>query len=129
MSSTASTTASAELSPTQRLDVLFDELAELAGQRNAIDGRMVEIVAEVDRDRLWGATGARSLSGLVAWKLGASTKNATTIAAVAQRFEEFPRCTQSLREGRVSLDQVGVIAQHGGAGSDDHYAQLIEYAT
>ncbi|MDQ1321379.1 MAG: hypothetical protein QG655_2623, partial [Actinomycetota bacterium] len=38
--------------------MLFAELAELTGQRNAIDGRIVEIVAEVDRDELWGATGA-----------------------------------------------------------------------
>ena len=37
------------MSPDQRLEVLFEELAELAGQRNAIDGRIVEIVAEVDR--------------------------------------------------------------------------------
>ena len=43
----------AVLSPTERLDALFGELAELAGQRNAIDGRIVEIVAEVDRDGLW----------------------------------------------------------------------------
>ena len=33
------------ISPTERLEVLFEELAELAGQRNAIDGRIVEIVA------------------------------------------------------------------------------------
>jgi hypothetical protein len=37
---------------------LFEQLAELAGQSNAIDGRIVEIVAEMDRDELWGATGA-----------------------------------------------------------------------
>jgi hypothetical protein len=30
-----------------RLEVLFEELAELAGQRNAIDGRIVEIAAEI----------------------------------------------------------------------------------
>jgi hypothetical protein len=35
------------MSPARRLEVLFDELAELAGQRNAIDGRIVDIVAEV----------------------------------------------------------------------------------
>ncbi len=55
---------------TQRLEMLFEELAELTGQRNAIDGRIVEIVAEVDRDELWGATGARSVAALVAWKTG-----------------------------------------------------------
>ena len=39
----------------ERLEVLFGELAELAGQRNAIDARIVEIVAEMDRDELCGA--------------------------------------------------------------------------
>ena len=56
--------------PDERLAVLFDQLSELTGQRNAIDGRIVDIIAEMDRDELWGATGARSLTALVAWKTG-----------------------------------------------------------
>ena len=55
-----------EESPAERLEGLFDELAELTGQRNAIDGRIVEIVAEIDHDQLWGATGCRSIPALVA---------------------------------------------------------------
>ena len=109
--------------------MLFEELAELTGQRNAIDGRIVEIVAEVDRDELCAITGARSLAGLVAWKTGVSSHNANTIATVAGRLEAFPRCTQGLREGRLSLDQVGVIADRAAQGSDAHYAQLAERAT
>ena len=123
------TVAGVEAHPGRRIEVLFDELAELTGQRNAIDGRIVEIVAEIDRDQLWGATGARSIAALVAWKTGASPGNAATVAAVAHRLEEFPRCVQGMREGRVSLDQVGVIAQRAGAGSDAHYAQLAGVAT
>ncbi|MCF6391762.1 13E12 repeat family protein, partial [Mycobacterium sp. MBM] len=34
-----------------------------------------------------------------------------------------------LREGRVSLDQVGVIAERGGPGCDEHYAELVQVAT
>ncbi len=109
--------------------MLFDELAELAGQRNAIDGRIVEIVSEIDRDELWGATGARSVPALVAWKLGSSSANARTITTVAQRLEEFPRCAAGLAEGRLSLDQVGVIAARAADGSDEHYAQLAQVAT
>ncbi len=120
---------SAIASPVQRLEVLFGELSELAGQRNAIDGRIVEIVAEMDHDELCGATGARSIAALVAWKLGATSANAHAIAAVAHRIEEFPRCVQGLREGRLSLDQVGVIAASAGEGSDDHYVQLAAVAT
>ncbi len=128
MSSTAASLAPG-VRPGERLEVLFVELAELAGQRNAIDGRVVEIVAELDRDELWGATGARSVAALVGWKLGVSSKNANTIASVASRLEEFPRCTGGLREGRLSLDQVGVIAGRAGEGSDEHYAQLASSAT
>src|ERR1700743_1864536 len=71
MSSTA--TPSAPVSSAARVEVLFEELAELAGQRNAIDGRVVQIVAELDHDGLCGATGARSVAALVAWKLGWSS--------------------------------------------------------
>ncbi len=42
------------MTPAQRLEVLFDELAELTGHRNSIDGRIVEIVAEIDHDGLCG---------------------------------------------------------------------------
>ncbi|NVN49898.1 HNH endonuclease signature motif containing protein [Mycolicibacterium hippocampi] len=112
-----------------RLEVLFDQLAELAGQRNAIDGRIVDIVAEIDRDGLWSTTGAKTVAALVAWKLGTSPHNAETLVTVAERVETFPRCLDALREGRFSLDQVGVIAERAADGSDDHYALLTESAT
>src|SRR6516165_9999105 len=128
MSSTASAGA-VVVSPSERLEVLFEELAELCGQRNAIDGRIVEIVAEIDGDQLCGVTGARSVPALVAWKMGCSPANAHTITSIAGRLQEFPRCVQGMREGRLSLDQVGVIAARAGAGSDEHYARLARCAT
>ncbi|CAN7514180.1 HNH endonuclease signature motif containing protein [Mycolicibacterium frederiksbergense] len=118
-----------------RLEVLFEEMAELTGQRNAIDGRLVEIVAEIDGrgtedgNSLWGATGCRSIEALVSWKAGVSPRNAETMVAVAHRIDELPRCTQGLRDGRVSLDQLGVIAEGGGQGCDEHYAELVAVAT
>src|SRR6476661_8200849 len=115
--------------PDERLEVLFEELAELTGQRNAIDARIVEIVAEVDRDELWGATGARSVAALMAWKTGSSSANAHTIATVAGRLHEFPRCAAGMRQGRLSLDQVGVIAARAAQGSDAHYAALARSAS
>nr|WP_269062859.1 hypothetical protein [Mycobacterium canetti] len=57
MSSTA-TSGAAVVSPAERVEVLFEELAELAGQRNAIDGRIVEIVAGAVA---WAHRGARRL--------------------------------------------------------------------
>ena len=101
----------------------------MTGQRNAIDGRLVEIVAEIDRDKLWGNTGCRSIPALVSWKTGVSPANAKTIATVADRIEEFPRCAKGMRDGQLSLDQVGVIAERAADGSDAHYAALAASAT
>jgi Domain of unknown function (DUF222) len=81
-----SSTAASVARPGERLEVLFEELAQLCGQRNAIDGRIVDIVAEIDGDGLWGATGARSVAALVAWKTGVSPANAHTITTVAGRL-------------------------------------------
>jgi Domain of unknown function (DUF222)/HNH endonuclease len=125
----SATVTATEVSPVVRLEVLFEELAELTGQRNAIDGRVVQIVAEIDRDELWGATGARSMAALVAWKTGTSPANAHMIATVARRLEQFPRCAEGMAEGRFSLDQIGVIAGRAADGSDEHYAQLAASAT
>ncbi|MGV9801468.1 HNH endonuclease signature motif containing protein [Mycobacterium sp. NPDC003449] len=122
-------TTAATLAPQQRLEALFEEIGELTGQRNAIDGRLVEIIAEIDGDGLWGATGCRSIAALVAWKTGVTPHNAETIVAVAHRLQEFPRCAEGLRAGRVSLDQLGVIAERAAAGSDEHYAELVSVAT
>ncbi|MGI9125374.1 MAG: DUF222 domain-containing protein, partial [Mycobacterium sp.] len=93
MTVTAAVTAT-EVGAGERLTILLDELAELTGQRNAIDGRIVEIVAEIDHDELWGGTGARSVTSLVAWKTGTSHANAAAIATVAHRLGSFPRCAE-----------------------------------
>ncbi|MCP9276861.1 HNH endonuclease signature motif containing protein [Mycolicibacterium arenosum] len=130
--STAAASYGPDLSRGERLDALFAELAEITGQRNALDGRIVDIVAEIDGDGvygLWGNTGCRSIAALVAWKTGCSPRNAETVVAIAKRASEFPQCTDGLREGRLSLDQVGAIAENAGDGSDAHYAHLARSAT
>ncbi|MBO0677893.1 DUF222 domain-containing protein [Mycolicibacterium sp. S2-37] len=115
--------------PKDRLEMLFDEIAELTGQRNAIDARIVEIAAQIERDELCGITGARSVKALIAWKTATTPRRAETIVAIARRLDEFPRCAAGMREGRLSLDQVGVIAEKAADGSDEHYAQLAAVAT
>jgi hypothetical protein len=58
-----------------------------------------------------------------------SSATAQAITTIAGRLPEFPRCAAAMREGRLSLDQVGVIAARAAEGSDEHYAQLASVAT
>src|SRR3954463_13332771 len=78
----------------QRLEVLFEELSELAGQRNAIDARIVEIAAEMDRGDLCGATGARSVAALVAWKLARHRQWRTPSPPSRTGSRSFPAARQ-----------------------------------
>jgi hypothetical protein len=88
--SSSATPLVATVLPDDRLAALFEEMSELTGQRNATDGRLVDIVAEIDHDGIRGATGARSIPALVAWKTGMSPRNAQTLAAIAHRGQPRP---------------------------------------
>jgi Domain of unknown function (DUF222) len=89
--STPAKSLTAESSPTPRLEVLFEELSELAGQRNAIDGRIVQIAAEIEGDGLWGATGARSVAALIAqWKRDHDTHDDTDDDAAVDPCRDRP---------------------------------------
>jgi hypothetical protein len=129
MSTSATLSAADGVTPAQRLEVLFAEIAELSGQRNAIDGRIVEIIAEINRDGLAGITGFRSVTSLVAAKTGVSPNTAHTFTTVAERAEQFPQCVAGMRDGWLSLDQLGAVADGAADGSDAHYAQFARYAT
>ena len=121
---------SVEVNPQEaRVDGALARLAELQGQRNAIDAQIVDVVADLAEDDLYLVTGARSLEACVAWKTGSSPTHARALAAVARRRDEFPRCVDGLRSGTLSLDQVGTIAERAVDGSDAHYAELAESAT
>ena len=115
--------------PGERLEVLFEELAELTGQRNAIDGRVVEIVAEIDRDGLCGATGARSVAALVAWKTGTSPGNANTIADRRAPARGVPALRGGDAGGPAVAGSGRGHRREGRRRSDAHYAQLAAVAT
>ncbi len=117
------------LSRGERLGALFDRLAESQGQRNAIDAQIVAVAAELERHELWKDAGTRSLEACLAWRLGSSRANASAVAAVARRGDEFPVCAAAFEAGRLSLDQTGTIAARAPEGSDEHYAQFAEHAS
>lgn len=107
------------------------ELAELCGQRNAITGRLVDLVARVDAGDLWATDGAKSLEHWVAWKAGMSPAHAAELVAVARRSDELVQTMAGLREGVLSEDQVALIAKRAPAGpeADAHFAELARHAS
>lgn len=112
-----------------RFDAVESELAELCGQRNAIDGRIAELLAEVDGEGLLHGTGVKSLEHFATWQLGCTRGRARDLAAIARRLEDLPVTTGLLRGGLLSVDQVAVIAHRAPTGTDQAYADLAQLAT
>src|SRR3546814_2810180 len=115
----------------RRFDEIEAELAELCGQRNVIDGRIAELLAEVDREGLLAGTGLRSLEHFATWQLGCSRGRAQDLTSIAARLDDLPLVTGLLREGRLSLDQVAPIARKAPSDPevDQHYADLVPALT
>lgn len=115
----------------RRFDEIEAELAELCGQRNVIDGRIAELLAEVDREGLLAGTGLRSLEHFATWQLGCSRGRAQDLTSIAARLDDLPLVTGLLREGRLSLDQVAPIARKAPSDPevDQHYADLVPAMT
>lgn len=113
----------------QRFDEIEAELAELCGQRNAIDGRIAELLAEVEGEGLLGGTGVRSVEHFATWQLGCSRGHARDLTAISERLDDLPVTTGLLRDGSLSVDQVAVIARRAPAGTDEHYADLARTMT
>src|SRR6202012_4664653 len=62
-------------------------------------------------------------------KLAARRQTPTRSPRSRAGWGESPRGAKGRRGGRLSADQVGVIAARAGEGSDEHYAQLASCAT
>lgn len=99
-----------ETAADRRWDEVTSELGEIAGQINALFGRVTEIAAEVDAEGLLGGTGVRSLAQFLSWQLGLSTGRGRELARIAARRSDLPAVTGLLDDGLLSVDQTAPIA-------------------
>lgn len=106
------------------------ELADIAGQINALYGRATRLGAEAEARKMMG-DGVRSLSHFFEWQLGMSKGNARQLARIAKRRDELPRTIGKLDDGLLSLDQVGPIAARLPAdeGADETFAEIAPAMT
>ena len=108
----------------ERLEVLFEELAELAGQRNAIEGASWRSWPRWTATGCGALPGARSVAAMVAWKLGTSSTNgphhrrrrapAAGVPPLRPRHAGGPAVAGPGRRHRRRAPD----------GSDEHYAEL-----
>jgi hypothetical protein len=88
---------------------LMEAATETARQMAALEGRLVELLGELDRREGWRAEGATSLEAWVVARCGVSVSTARAWAHVAERLFDLPQLAAGLSDGDISLDKVRAV--------------------
>lgn len=86
-------------------------MSRLAGAANAADAAVIAFVADVIEDASWEGQGIASVAQWLRWKFGMSRGRARKSVTIAKRWHELPYLAQVFSEGRLSFDQVAIVAR------------------
>ena len=106
--------------------VLVEELRALVGERNRVEAELLVRMAEVDRRRLYLDEATDSMFRYCVERLGLSEGAAAKRIQVARLSRRFPEVVTFLREGRVHLTGLGLLAPHM---TDENHVELLESAS
>jgi hypothetical protein len=90
----------------------MERLRALVGNRNQVDAELLMTLAEVDTRRLYLEEATDSMFRYCVERLGLSEGAAAKRLRVARLSLRFPRVLEFLREGRVHLSGLGILAAH-----------------
>jgi hypothetical protein len=88
----------------------------------AATSSLLQEVAVIDRDELWKAGGATSMSGWLAARYGVAWATAREWVRVGRALEELPAIAGAFRVGRLSWDQLRPLTRFAQAETDQLWA-------
>ncbi|MEM9608236.1 MAG: DUF222 domain-containing protein [Actinomycetota bacterium] len=101
------------------------DIAAVCGQLNALQGRLVELLAEASHlDH-----GLASTASYATWQTGSTPTHGRALAAVAERRDELPETVKALDAGEISLHQAAVIARHAPGWAEGEARALADTMT
>jgi hypothetical protein len=111
------------------IDRLEAALADVCGHLNALDARLVELVADALATEAWCQHGIASPAHWLAWKAGLTRSRAQQLVAIARRRSELPATIAAFERGELSVDQVAPIARRVPAWAEAEVSGFARYAT
>ena len=95
----------------KRVQLLEDELCELAAHIDAAMFRWLELLREFDECQGWTGEGIKSCAHWLNWKCGLSLNAGRERLRVAQALPTLPLTTAAFREGRLSYSKARAITR------------------
>lgn len=102
------------------------QIDRLAAEIAALQARLLEEVAAVDRVEAWRFDGATNIESWLVARLAVSHHTARAWADVATRLPELPAIGAGLAAGRLSFDQVRTLCRFATPEEDEALAASAE---
>lgn len=104
-------------------------IAQVSGQINRATADLVALVADALAREAWGGWGFTSANHWLRLRAGLSSSRAAAVLAAAQRHDAMPVTMGMFAQGRLTLDQVGVIVDRVPDAYEASVADMAQYAT
>jgi hypothetical protein len=105
------------------------ELAVVCGQLNQVSARLVALTARAIECEGWAGSGIRSVEHWLVLRAGLSPGRAAAVVLMARRSGVLPVVMGAFAAGRLSVDQVAVVARHAPAHVEASVAELAVSAS
>ena len=115
--------------PLARADALEREITDLCAQINAASYRLLQLVAELDDEKPWGAWGLNSCAHWLNWRCGIGMNAAREKVRVAQALKQLPLISASFATGELSFSKVRAVTRIASPENEKELLDLARYAT
>ena len=105
------------------------ELAVVCGRLNQVSARLVALTARAFASEAWAGAGIRSVEHWLVLRAGLSPVRARQVVLMARRAEVLPVVMGQFAAGRLSVDQVAVVARHAPSHVEASVAELAVSAS
>ncbi|MEA5053538.1 MAG: DUF222 domain-containing protein [Propionicimonas sp.] len=106
-----------------------EALGQLSGQVAQLHFALISTTARVIADEAWAGAGIRSVEHFLEVKTGLDRGTVRKIVKLARRADELPEALALLHQGRLTLDQAAVLADHAPASHSADVTRFAEQAT
>ena len=109
---------------------LGQEITLLAGQMNALNHRLLTLIAEFDLRKSWNVDGTvRSCAHWLNWKCGIALGAAREKVRVAQCLQQLPLIDASFASGEISYSKVRAMSRVATPENEDFLLMIARHGT
>ena len=110
-------------------DTLAAAVATLAAHIHAATWRLLVLIAELDRRKLWAAQGAMSCAHWLSWACGIDAHTAREKVRVARALEDLPLLSEALSKGELGYSKVRALTRVATADNEAYLLDIGRHGT